>query len=70
MYSTNKSIHIGNPGKAVTAAASRMPVASRATQWTVDPTPCFQQLDEVFVAARLRIFFCRDVQQEADRTQI
>ena len=37
-YSTIRSIHIGNPRKAVVAAARMMPVASPATQWIVLPT--------------------------------
>lgn len=42
MYSTMKSIHMGNPSAAVIAAAVMIPVASPAMQWTVEPTPCFQ----------------------------
>ena len=41
MYSTIRSIHIGNPSVAVMTAAKMMPVASPATQWMVLPTPCF-----------------------------
>ena len=39
-YSTMRSIHIGRPRLAVITAATMMPVASPATQWIVDPTPC------------------------------
>ena len=41
-YSTMRSIHIGKPMSAVTVAARMIPVASPATQWIVDPRPCFQ----------------------------
>jgi hypothetical protein len=43
VYSTIRSIHIGNPRAAVMTAAVMMPVASPATQWTVEPTPCFHR---------------------------
>jgi hypothetical protein len=41
MYSTMRSTHIGRPNAAVIAAAAMIPVASPATQWMVDPMPCF-----------------------------
>ena len=41
-YSTIRSSHMGRPSAAVIAAARMMPVASPATQWMVEPTPCFQ----------------------------
>ncbi len=40
-YSTMRSAHIGRPSAAVITAARMIPVASPATQWIVDPTPCF-----------------------------
>ena len=44
-YSTIRSIHIGRPMSAVTAAARMIPVASPATQWMVLPIPCFHSGD-------------------------
>lgn len=41
IYSITRSSHIGNPRAAVTAAATTMPVASPAAQWTTEPKPCF-----------------------------
>ena len=41
MYSTIRSAHIGRPTSVATTAASMIPVASPATQWTVEPTLCF-----------------------------
>jgi hypothetical protein len=40
-YSTIRSIHIEKPSAAVMAAARMMPVASPATQCTVELMPCF-----------------------------
>ena len=40
-YSTIRSIHIGRPSVAVMTAAAMIPVASPATQWIVEPMPCF-----------------------------
>ena len=40
-YSMIRSSHMGRPSDATTTAATMMPVASPATQWMVDPMPCF-----------------------------
>ena len=41
VYSMIRSNHIGRPISATATAATMMPVASPATQCTVEPTPCF-----------------------------
>jgi hypothetical protein len=41
-YSTTTSSHIGRPNAEVMTAEAMMPVASPATQWIVEPSPCFQ----------------------------
>ena len=40
-YSAVMSNHIGNPSSPVIVAAMITPVASPATQWSVEPSACF-----------------------------
>src|SRR5882724_8202478 len=70
-YSTIKSIHMGKPSVAVMAAAAMIPVASPATQCTVEPTPCFHRgLMNSSCVPGPRFLIAHHVQRQSDWTHV
>src|SRR6266498_2182314 len=70
-YSMTRSIPIGSPSSPVMVAATMIPVASPATQWIVEPRPCFQSgwMKRSWVPGNGSLHD-RTVEHEGDRPEI